>query len=127
MGVMRDLPIFIDMRERPAVVVGGGVVAARRAELLVALGARGSPPSRRELSDEFLELRARPNFRHEPRDPAAEDFAGSALCFIATDDERLDRSGSGDGETRPALLVNVADRPESPISSCPRSSTAARW
>ena len=70
---MRDLPIFVDMRDRPALVVGGGVVAARRAELLVRSGARVTAFAR-ELSDEFFELRARPNFRHEPRDPGAGGF-----------------------------------------------------
>ncbi len=108
-GVMRDLPIFVDMRERPAVVVGGGVVAARRAELLVRSGARVTTFAR-ELSDEFLELRAQPNFRFKPRQPALKDFAGSALCFIATDDERLTEAARAMAKEAGAL-VNVADRP----------------
>ena len=106
---MRDLPIFVDMRDRPALVVGGGVVAARRAELLVRSGARVTAFAS-ELSDEFLELRGRKNFRHEPRDPAPEDFAGRALCFIATDDERLTEAARSMAKNAGAL-VNVADRP----------------
>ena len=58
---MRDLPIFVDMRDRPALVVGGGVVAARRAELLVRSGARVTAFAR-ELSDEFLELQCAAEF-----------------------------------------------------------------
>ena len=107
---MGDLPIFVDMRGRPAVVVGGGVVAARRAELLLRSGARVTAFAR-ELSDEFFELRARPNFRHEARDPASKDFAGSALCFIATDDERLSDAARSTAKNAGAL-VNVADRPK---------------
>src|SRR5208337_1478119 len=105
---MRGLPIFLDMLDRPAVVVGGGVAAARRAELLLRSGARVTAFAR-ELGDEFFELRARPNFRHEPRDPAPEDFAGR-LCFIATDDERLTHAARSMANNAGAL-VNVADRP----------------
>ena len=107
---MRDLPIFVDMRDRPALVIGGGVVAARRAELLVRSGARVTAFAS-ELSDEFFELRARPNFRHEARDPAQEDFAGRALCFIATDDERLIDAARSMAK-KAGVLVNVADRPK---------------
>lgn len=105
---MGDLPIFVDMRGRPALVVGGGVVAARRAELLVRSEARVTAFSS-ELSDEFFELRVRANFRHEPRDPAPKDFAGSALCFIATDDERLVDAARSMAK-KAGALVNVADQ-----------------
>jgi uroporphyrin-III C-methyltransferase/precorrin-2 dehydrogenase/sirohydrochlorin ferrochelatase len=105
---MRGLPVFVDMRERQALVVGGGVVAARRAELLLRSGARVTAFAS-ELSDEFFELRARPNFRHEVRDPAPEDFAGGALCFIATDDERLIDAARSMANIA-GTLVNVADR-----------------
>ena len=107
---MRDLPIVLDMRGRAAIVVGGGVAAARRAELLVLAGAEVTvfAPA---LGDEFLELRDRPNFRHAPRDPAHRDFAGCSLCFIATEDEglieRTHAAAKGAG-----ALVNVADRPK---------------
>ncbi len=75
---MRDLPIVLDVRGRAAIVVGGGVAAARRAELLVLAGAEVTvfAPA---LGDEFLELRDRPNFRHAPRDPAHRDFAVCSL------------------------------------------------
>ncbi len=107
---MRNLPIFVDMRDRPALVVGGGVVAARRAELLLRSGARVAVFAR-ELSDEFFELRGRVNFRHEPRDLAPGDFAGSALCFLATDDECLTEAARSMAKSAGAL-VNVADRPQ---------------
>ena len=107
---MRHLPIFLKLRERPAVVVGGGVVAARRAEYLVKAGARVTTFAS-ELSDEFLGLRDLPNFRHEARDPEAKDFGGSAICFVAAEDERLTAVGRAAAKSA-GLLVNVADRPE---------------
>ena len=107
---MRNLPIFLDMRDRPAVVVGGGLVAARRAELLARSGARVTVFAT-ELSDEFLELREKPNFQHAPRAPRPEDFAGAGLCFIATDDEGLIEAARAAAKGAGAL-INVADRPK---------------
>jgi uroporphyrin-III C-methyltransferase/precorrin-2 dehydrogenase/sirohydrochlorin ferrochelatase len=106
---MHNLPIFIEMRERPAIVVGGGVIAARRAELLIRSGARVTTFAR-ELSDEFFELRSEPNFRHEARDPEANDFEGTALCFIAEEDEQAMETARRAAK-RAGALVNVADRP----------------
>ena len=107
---MRHLPIFLELSERPAVVVGGGVVAARRAEYLVSAGARVTTFAN-ELSGEFLGLRDLPNFRHEARDPEPKDFEGSAICFVAAEDERLTAVGRAAAKSA-GLLVNVADRPE---------------
>ena len=106
---MLNLPIFIEMRGRPAIVVGGGVVAARRAELLVRSGAEVTVFAR-ELSDEFFELRAKRNFRHAARDPEHKDFAGSRLCFIATEDDGLTQAARTKAKAAGAL-VNVADLP----------------
>src|SRR5580704_6052301 len=106
---MRNLPIFLEMRDRPAVVVGGGVVAARRAEFLVRCGARVTAFAP-ELGEDFFELRDRPNFRHLARDPEPEDFAGSPVCFIATEDQRLQDVARKAAKAAGAL-VNVADQP----------------
>ena len=106
---MRDLPVFLDMRDRPAAVVGGGLVAARRAELLVRSGARVTVFSA-ELGAEFLELTEKPNFQHAPRAPRHEDLARSPLCFIATDDEELIETARAAAKGARAL-INVADRP----------------
>jgi len=106
---MRSLPIFIDMKGKPAAVVGGGLAAARRAELLIRAGATVivfAP----ELSDEFHALRQMPNFRHEARDPVEGDLRGCPVCFIATDDERATRLAREAAKAAGAL-VNVADRP----------------
>jgi uroporphyrin-III C-methyltransferase/precorrin-2 dehydrogenase/sirohydrochlorin ferrochelatase len=107
---MGDLPIFVAMRDRPAVVVGGGLVAARRAELLMRADARVTVFAA-QLSDEFHEIRDKPNFRHAAREPQTDDFRGCALCFIASDDEGLTRAARAAAKGAGAL-VNVADRPE---------------
>src|SRR5271165_2874492 len=107
---MRHLPIVVAMSGRSAVVVGGGLVAARRAELLVRSGASVTVFAS-DLSDEFFDLSGKPNFRHVPRDPGVDDFVGSTLCFIATEDERLTRAALNAARSA-RTLVNVADRPE---------------
>jgi uroporphyrin-III C-methyltransferase/precorrin-2 dehydrogenase/sirohydrochlorin ferrochelatase len=106
---MQNLPIFVDMRDRPAVVVGGGVVAARRAEFLVRAGARVRVFAA-ELGEDFFELRDRPNFQHEAREPNSKDFEGSALVFIATEDARITDAARKAAKLAGAL-VNVADQP----------------
>jgi len=107
---MFHLPIFLKLSGESTVVVGGGVVAARRAEYLVSAGARVTTFAN-ELSGEFLGLRDLPNFRHEARDPEPKDFEGSAICFVAAEDERLTAVGRAAAKSA-GLLVNVADRPE---------------
>jgi uroporphyrin-III C-methyltransferase / precorrin-2 dehydrogenase / sirohydrochlorin ferrochelatase len=106
---MRHLPIFLELSGRPAIVVGGGVVAARRAEVLIKAGARVTTFAT-ALSDDFRGLLEAPNFRHEARDPEPKDFEGSALCFVATEDLRLSAEARTAAKSAGAL-VNVADRP----------------
>ncbi|HTR14039.1 MAG TPA: siroheme synthase CysG [Roseiarcus sp.] len=106
---MRNLPIFVEMKGKPAAVVGGGLVAARRAELLMRAGAAVTVFAP-ELSEEFHALREKPGFRHEARDPAAADFRGCPVCFIATEDERATELARKAAKAAGAL-VNVADRP----------------
>src|SRR5271155_2869669 len=85
---MRHLPIFLELGCNAVVVVGGGVVAARRAEHLIKAGARVTTfaPA---LSDDFRELLDAPSFCHMAREAQPQDFEGSAVCFVALDDERL--------------------------------------
>ena len=107
---MRDLPIFLNMRDRPTVVVGAGVVAARRAEFAVRAGARVTvfAPA---LGDEFLALKDAPNFGWTPHEPSLEDFPPASLCFVATEDEGLIERARAAAK-RGGALVNVADRPK---------------
>ena len=107
---MRHLPIFLELGGKAAIVVGGGVVAARRAEHLIRAGARVTTfaPA---LSDDFRELLDAPNFHHTPRDPELKDFEGFALCFVALEDEHLSREAWAAAK-KAGAWVNVADRPQ---------------
>ncbi len=107
---MRHLPIFLELNGKATVVVGGGAVAARRAEHLINAGARVTTFAT-ALSDDFRELLDAPKFRHETRDPEPNDFEDSALCFIAVEDERVSAEAWAAAKGAGAW-VNVADRPQ---------------
>jgi uroporphyrin-III C-methyltransferase / precorrin-2 dehydrogenase / sirohydrochlorin ferrochelatase len=104
------LPIFLDIRGKSVLIAGGGTLAARRAEMALRAGARVrlfAP----ELSDEFRDLTAHANLRHEPRWPEASDFTGAILAYGAAEDPETD----GDVHAlakQAGVLVNVADTME---------------
>jgi len=60
---MDYLPVFLQLQERPVVVVGGGRVAARKVELLRRTGARITVVAP-ELRDELRELAAKGELQH---------------------------------------------------------------
>lgn len=103
-------PVMLSLRGRPVLVVGGGEVALRKIEGLLAEGARLTAiapvavPAIEELARRgAIELRRR---RHR-----AGDTAGFALVFAATDDRAVNARVFR--EAREAgVWVNVADDPE---------------
>ena len=107
---MRHLPVFLELNGKAAIVVGGGVVAARRAEHLIKSGARVTTFAA-VLTDDFRELLGAPNFRHETRDPEHKDFEDLALCFVAVEDQRLSAEAWAAAK-RAGVWVNVADQPQ---------------
>ena len=103
----RYYPTFLDLRGKLALVVGGGPVALRKAESLLACGARVrvvSPGVIPSLSgrDAALELSVRPYGRA--------DLDGVVLAFAATDDPAVNAQVARDARAR-GILVNVADAP----------------
>lgn len=107
---MQHLPIFLDVATRPILVAGGGIVAARRTELLLRAGAQVlvcAPV----LCPDFAEMRAHPGFRHLARQPEIADMQGVLLCFIATQDAAL-MAAIQTAARQAGALVNVADSVE---------------
>lgn len=103
-------PVMLSLRGRPVLVVGGGEVALRKIEGLLADGARvtvSAPevaPGIQALADRGeLELRRRPH-----RDG---DVAGFSLVFAATDDRAVNARVSEEAR-RAGTWANVADDPE---------------
>jgi siroheme synthase-like protein len=102
----RWYPIFLDVRDRPALVVGAGKVALRKAKGLIEAGARVTVVAPRHLPDfERLPIRLiRRAFR-------ASDLAGALLVFAATDDRSTNHRIAVAGRKR-GVLANIADSPE---------------
>src|SRR3979409_2630 len=62
---MDYLPVFLQLKARPVVVVGGGRVAARKVDLLRRTGARITIVAP-DLLDELRELAAKGELQHIP-------------------------------------------------------------
>jgi uroporphyrin-III C-methyltransferase/precorrin-2 dehydrogenase/sirohydrochlorin ferrochelatase len=87
---MDFLPIFLDIRDQPCLVVGGGEVAARRRALLLRAGARVTEIAPALFREQSLE--------------------GFALAIAATGDEAVNRAVAAAAKAR-RIPVNVVDQP----------------
>jgi len=107
---MRYYPIFLDIQNRPCLVVGGGAVGRRKVLTLLACGARVTvvtPVADREL----LELAAAGTIELRKRTYRSTDLDGMFLVIGATSDEGLNLQIKTDAD-REGKLCNIADRPE---------------
>ncbi len=106
---MAYYPVFLDLRGRRAVVVGGGAVAATkiagllRADAVVTVIAPGA-------CDEVRALAAAGRIRLEPRGYAAGDLDGARIVIAATDDRSVNHAVAAEAARRGAL-ANVVDDP----------------
>lgn len=103
---LKHYPVFLDLKDRPVLVVGAGKVALRKTRGLLEAGARVTviaPECEPEFEDLALRL-VRRRFR-------ATDLAGVFLVFAATDD-RLTNHRIGIAAKGRGLLANIADSAE---------------
>ena len=114
---MDFLPVFLDIRNRKCVVVGGGEVAARKVDLLLRAGACVLIVA--PALNEELKKRARKESTGEPRGPHiihrcetfhSDDLMDAALVVAATDDAEINRKVSEAAKLR-NIPVNVVDNP----------------
>ena len=106
---MNYLPIFLDLRDRHCLLVGGSETAARKAELLLRAGAKVAVAAP-ELHEGFARL---PNAErlHRVADAfAAELLDGIDLVVVVEEDEGRAKLASDAARAR-HLPVNVADKP----------------
>ncbi len=102
---MNHFPIFLDVRDRPVLVVGGSQVAARRCAAVMRAGGRVRVVAER-LSPAFEDC---PGFEHAPRPFGPQDLDGVRLVFAAAEDDDLNARVAALAADR-GLPVNVADR-----------------
>ncbi|MBI4693364.1 MAG: uroporphyrinogen-III C-methyltransferase [Gammaproteobacteria bacterium] len=107
-------PLFADLRGERCLVVGGGTVAARKAEALLAAGAAvtvvapalGPALAARATAREIV---------HRPTGFAPSQLEGVLLVVAATDDAATNHAVARSARAR-AKLVNVVDDPD--VSTC---------
>lgn len=102
-------PIFVEMKDRPCVVVGGGVVAERKVETLLKAGAAVtviSPSLIRPLQSRV----AAGNVRYIEREYRPGDLVGYEMAFVATDDKKVNPVVAQEARER-GVWINAADDP----------------
>ena len=106
---MAYYPIFLELKGRPCLVVGGGQVAARKVEGLLAAGARVTVVSP-TLDPELAKLKAERRIVHVDRQYQRVDLKAYAVVIAATDDAATNERVAADAR-QSGVLVNVVDEP----------------
>lgn len=96
-------PLFVDLRDKRAVVVGGGTVAARRTGVLLRFGARV-----RVVAPQVKERLEGAEYVLRPYAPG--DLTGADLAVAATDDRQVN-AAVGEEARSLGIPVSVADAP----------------
>jgi precorrin-2 dehydrogenase len=103
-------PVFLEMKDRRCVVIGGGAVAERKVEGLVAAGANVTVISP-GMTDGLKELLKQDAIRHVAREYQASDRAGYDLVFVATDNSEINAAVFSEARSL-RIWVNSADDPD---------------
>jgi len=106
---MRYYPVFLDLKERLCVVVGGGRVAERKIKTLLRTGARVKVISPR-LTASLARLKKRKRIFYLSRTYRRGDLRGAFLAIGATDDRFINERIFGDAAAG-RIPVNVVDDP----------------
>ena len=104
-----DYPVNLNLSGRRCLVVGGGTVAERKAEALLAAGAEVTVVSP-ELTAQLASWVEQGKLRHLARVFRSGDAAGYRLVLCATDSAAVNEQAAQEARASGAL-VNVADTP----------------
>lgn len=102
-------PVFLDLADRPCLVVGGGPVAEGKVEGLLAAGARVTVVSP-AVTPRLAAWAETGRVQHLPREYRPGDLAGRRLALVATDDRTVSGAVAAEGRER-GIWVNAADEP----------------
>ena len=108
--MQRYYPIFLNLVEKPVIVIGGGNVACEKVAGLRKAGARITVVSP-ELAPELAELHEAGELTHIPRPWQESDLDTDwAVVMVATDDGAVNREVTAAARVR-RIWVNAADDP----------------
>jgi len=102
-------PVFLNLKGRTCLVVGGGEVAARKVSLLVESGARVKVVSPR-FNNSIKSLEGQGDIKIEKRPFETGDLDGVFLAIAATSDKKINYQVAVESERR-NILINVVDTP----------------
>lgn len=103
-------PVFLDLTDRLAIIVGGGCVAERKVLTLTEYGSRVRVVAP-DVTPKLAELAASGVIEIEHRGYVRGDLAGAFLVVSATSSEEVNRAVHAEAEER-GVIVNVVDVPE---------------
>ncbi len=107
---MRYYPVFLELRGKKVVVIGGGQVAFRKVETLLMCGANVHLVAKR-LDQRLKQYIEGGRVKYEGSQFNPEILNGSSLVIAATDDTELNKKISKEAKKR-NILINVVDNPE---------------
>src|SRR4030042_360098 len=107
---MRYYRIFLDIKNRPCLVVGGGAVGLRKVTTLLACGARVTVVAP-AADGKLLDLAAAGTIDWRKKSYQSADLDGMFLVIGATSNEQLNLQIKADAD-RQGKLCNISDRPE---------------
>ena len=107
---MEYLPIFIQIKHRPCLVVGGGSIAARKVALLRKAQADVTVVSP-ELCEELQTLKDEKSIQHQAREFENSDLADCVAVIAATNQRPVNERVS-ELAHKLRLPVNVVDNPD---------------
>lgn len=107
---MTQFPVNLTIRDRQAVIVGGGAVAVRKCLLLLEAGARVTVIAP-DFDPRLEKLRREERIVCHARSYLEGDLAGAFLVFAATDDPNVNRAVAREAESR-GILADITDAPE---------------
>lgn len=106
---MDFLPIFVNIKQQPCLVVGGGEVAARKVSLLLKAGGDVTVVAP-ELARELRDMASNGDIQHVARDFEDADINAPVLVIAATDEREVNEKVSALAKAR-GIPVNVVDNP----------------
>jgi len=102
-------PIFLNLEDKPCLVVGGGQVAERKVNVLLEVGALVTVVSP-EVTEEISALAGEGRVKHLKEAFREERLEGFSLVIGATDDFQVNRVVS-EAARRKGIWVNIVDSP----------------
>ncbi len=105
---MRYYPVFLNLKDKRTIVIGGGDVAERKVLSLIRAGASVTVVSP-TLTDKLSSLKDREVIEHIGREYREGDLEGAFLVIAATSDMKVNQKVFADAGNIPVNVVDVPD------------------